>query len=225
MHISNPDIVNQIEFVQGILSTVPQFRMSLSVVWNGVTPNRLFKNFRHGSHHYGDREDDKFKIIKRLFQHEDTNYVLWLDDSVRIVEPSWLNQLGVVVAKQKIPVGMFGPKYVVPIDDSVVGTEERWLKQQPWYQGRPMRNLKGLPASVGPFYKHFVSSWCFLISRKAIDAGIPCDQCDETIMGEQLYQAGLPVMSFNTQHQVIGRKSNALTLSDVPSSTWHWRGS
>ena len=181
---------------------------SLAFVTGLVASGDVTKHYRHLTNDY------KYPVMREMFHDRslpiDTKWVLWFDDdSIADRDPNWLTVLSqsIVQHHRKENAHMFGAKFVW----TMTNTQQRLIRDRPWYRKRPFRQQSGQPSPSGNKIVFCVGGF-WALTKEAIDR---CDIPDvstelglthnggDWIIGEQLYQGGFNAKAFNASKQFI----------------------
>ena len=203
--------------LDSIIATVPLERMDLRIGSNSLCPESVAyidKLMADGivSKPYRNIENRrKYPVMREMFwdpEHPiNTKWVIWFDDdSIADRDPQWLAALGQTILQQSPePTNnhMFGRKYTWALQNG----QANMYRQRPWYKGLHFRDKVGRPTPNGNTVM-FATGGFWAISLQAIRA---CDIPDTALLhnggdvaiGEQLYQCGFGLGSFNAKNQHI----------------------
>jgi len=202
--------------LNSIISTVPQGRLdlrvgsnelnkkSLAMIQGFVDQGIITKHYRHPENAW------KYPVMREMFHDPScpiqTKWVLWFDDdSICDRTPAWINILAqAIIQHHRLDnAHMFGAPFVWTLKDG----QKAWFESRPWYHGKPWRLHNGKPAPNGNKIV-FCTGGFWAITHEAIvncdipDSGIGHNGGDLTI-GEQLYQGGYRMKSFNAKKQFV----------------------
>jgi len=208
--------------LNAILATVPEGRRDLRVASNAVCATTeamldayvnagvITKYYKHAENAY------KYPVMREMFHDEScpitTKWVLWFDDdSICDVSPTWLATLGTSMATHHRAnnVHMFGARYIWTANDR----QRQILSSRPWFSGKPWRNAKGEPAADGKKIIFAVGGFWAITNDAIQKADIPdlgtglTHTGGDWQIGEQLYQAGFELQSFNGKKQPVRTSS------------------
>lgn len=203
--------------VNAIVSTMPKNRLDLRIGSNElcnesvrfvddlIAAGTVTKHYRHLTN------DRKYPVMREMFYDPDlpitTKWLMWFDDdSIADRNPNWLRILAEQIAKFP-QAAMFGGKLTWPLDTH----QANHYKSRPWYKGKAFRDKGGRPATNGNVV-HFAHGGCWALRVDAMQA---CNIPDPALghnggdytIGEQLYQGGFILNSWNSQKQFIHTSS------------------
>lgn len=203
--------------LDAIIGTVPQKRFDLRVGSNELCQESLryvesyvqagiiTKHYRHAGN------DRKYPVMREMFRDPalpiDTQWLLWFDDdSIADRNRDWLRILcGSIAANPDV--AMFGGKMYYQLTKAQIDT----YRSRPWFRGKAFRNKQGQAVPNGNC-AHFAHGGFWALRTNAMracdvpDANIGHNGGDYTI-GEQLYQGGFTIKSWNGQKQYVHTSS------------------
>lgn len=205
--------------VDGIISTMPAGRMDLRIGSNQlcreslayvdglVQSGTVSKHYRHQTN------DKKYPVMREMFWDAShpitTKWLLWFDDdSIADRNRMWPYLLSQrITSTYDTGARMVGD---LRIWELKTGQREMYMSR-PWYKRRPFRDRSGRPAPNGNKIAFAAGGFWALEVEAMRAAGIPDELLghnggDYTI-GEQLWQAGFTVASWNSQKQFIRTSS------------------
>lgn len=206
--------------LESFLSTTPRDRIDLRVGSNALNPQSLAliqKYVDEGviTKHYEHKENVyKYPVMREMFWDEShpitTKWILWFDDdSICDRTPAWLNVLGqhIIQHHRRDNAHMFGAPFIWTLQNG----QKQWYERRPWHRGKPWRLHNGQPSPNGNKII-FPTGGFWALSREAM---IACNIPDPEIghnggdvtIGEQLYQGGYRMKSWNAKKQFIHTSS------------------
>ena len=203
----------QHQCLESIVRTVPEDRMDLRVIANAAGQKTIdyLAKLPVRKIYLHDKNKFKYPAMREVFKDEkdpiETNYVIWFDDCARVSHGNWLNLLAEDISKQPDYVGMYGAKMTYVFKTHRPKDPREWFKRQSWHHGKPFRTRKGNPAPNGDSI-HFCAGWFWAIRTDVLrEHDIPCEaaiqQGGDILIGEQLYQAGYKIKSFNAGKALV----------------------
>jgi hypothetical protein len=178
----------------------------------GSTTTALIDHFiRTGriTRHYMHVENDKkYPVMREMFHDKalpiTTDYVVWFDDDSVVLQQDWLQSLlGMIKEYHPKGVRLFGPKRMWTYSLQQIA----WVKQAPWYRGRPFQDNSGRESPNGD--KVFFASGGFwaLASHVIREQDIPDVRIGHNggdyNVAEQVWQGGWSLQQFSTDKSII----------------------
>jgi len=203
-----------------LVGTVPAGRVDIRVGSNELNPKSvaLIRGLQDQgliTKHYQHRENAfKYPVMREMFFDKahpiETKWVLWFDDdSICDKTPAWLNILAQAIIQhhRRDHAHMFGAPFVWTLQ----GGQKQWFEQANWWKGKPWRLHNGKPSPNGNKII-FCTGGFWAITHEAI---VRCDIPDKRLghnggdytIGEQLYQGGYKMKSFNAKKQFVHTSS------------------
>lgn len=225
--------------LESFLSTTPRERIDLRVGSNALNRKSLELIQRHvdtgviTKHYRHDHNAWKYPVMREMFYDDShpitTKWLLWFDDdSICDRTPAWLNTLvhHIVQNHQRDNAHMFGAPFVWTLQPG----QKEWFERRPWHHGKPWRLQNGTPAPNGNKIL-FCSGGFWALTTAAMRA---CNIPDPDIghnggdvcIGEQLYQGGYRLKSWNAKKQFVHtssvqRRGKTLPMPGTPGhATW-----
>lgn len=198
--------------LDSILRTIPLERLDLRIAANCVgqaTLNYIRTLPATKLYTYTDNPG-KYKIMRDMLWDEHlpitTNYFAWFDDNCHVQHNNWVNMLAQDIAIQPAHVAMYGLKMYYSFDFDKEDPRA-WLEGQDWHKGFPLRTNRGNPAPNGDC-THFCADWFFVMRTDAMrKSQIPSlgleQKGGDMVIGEQLYQNGYALKSFNVGKSLV----------------------
>jgi hypothetical protein len=203
--------------LDAIIATVPGGRMDLRVGSNQlcdesvryidsyVQAGLVRKHYRHVNN------DRKYPVMREMFWDPslpiETKWLLWFDDdSIADRNRDWLRILASCI-DQNADAAMFGAKLIWTVDPG----QANFLRRRPWHKGKAFRARNGNPSPNGNTIL-FAHGGFWALRTDAMRA---CDIPDRELghnggdytIGEQLYQGGFTLKSWNGQKQYVHTSS------------------
>lgn len=188
-------------------------RRSVDLVQRYVDYGAVTKHYRHTGNDY------KYPVMREMFHDNDhpitTKWLLWFDDdSICDVDARWLNILCAHIAQnhRDKEAHMVGASFVW----TTTTKQRAILESRPWYRRRPWRLQNGHPGGGNGTKIIFPTGGFWALTVEAMRAadipdlgtGLTHNGGDWQI-GEQLYQAGYSLKTFNTRKQFVRTSSVA----------------
>jgi len=183
-------------------------KKSLAMVQGYVDQGIITKHYHHPNN------DFKYPVMREMFHDKshpiNTKWVIWFDDdSIADRTPAWLNILAQAIIQhhRRDHAHMFGAPFVWTLQ----GGQKQWFEEAPWHKGKPWRLHNGKPSPNGNKIV-FCTGGFWAITAEAIrncdipDRRLGHNGGDYTI-GEQLYQGGYKMKSFNAKKQFVHTSS------------------
>lgn len=197
--------------VDSLLKTCPRLRTSLRVFAYDIGEDtaEYLSGLRLDHLDFCSNMSPDYPLERSLWDDRGgiyTDYLIWLESPAQIVHAGWLDRLAETILKQNGDVGLYGVKRRY-----VVSEEERlWLERQSWHQGRPLRDRRGNPSAHGDSV-FYCDRWCWAGSYHALRKSgvpripeiVPGDLDRDIIRGEQIYQNGYRMKSFNAAGELV----------------------
>lgn len=183
-------------------------KLSTAMIEKYVKEGVVSKYYRHN--------DNKFKypVMRDMFwdaSHPiDTKWILWFDDdSVCNRTPAWLNILvqHIIQYHRRDNAHMFGAPFVWTLQNG----QKEWFEQRPWHRGKQWRLHNGQGSPNGNKIQ-FCTGGFWALSKEAMMAcNIPDMEIGhnggDVCIGEQLYQGGYRMKSWNAKKQFVNTSS------------------
>jgi len=203
-----------------IITTVPFERMDLRVGSNALN-NRsveMIENFvKQGviTKHYRHRSNDmKYPVMREMFHDPEhpitTKWVLWFDDdSIADQTPAWLNLLAqhIIQYHRRDNAHMFGAPFVWTLKPG----QRQWYEGRAWHKGKPWRAHNGKPSPNGNKILFCTGGFWAITYEAIVKANIPDAELGhnggDVTIGEQLYQAGFGMKTWNAKKQFVHTSS------------------
>ena len=206
--------------LESFLSTTPRGRIDLRVGSNAlnrksrdliqryVDEGVITKHYRHDDNAW------KYPVMREMFYDDShpitTKWILWFDDdSICDRTPAWLNTLvhHIVQNHQRDNAHMFGAPYVWTLQQG----QKEWFESRPWYRGKPWRLQNGTPSPNGNKILFCTGGFWALTTEAMRACNIPDPDIGhnggDVCIGEQLYQAGYRMKSWNAKKQFVNTSS------------------
>lgn len=202
--------------LESLLRTTPRDRIDLRVGSNALNKKSvdmieryvkqgvITKHYQHPVNAY------KYPVMREMFWDTalpiQTKWVLWFDDDTLCTRtPAWLSILAqqIIQFHRRENAHMFGAPFVWTLQAG----QKEWFESRPWYKGKPWRLHNGEPSPNGNKIP-FATGGFWALTHEAI---VKCDIPDTEIghnggdvcIGEQLYQGGFRMKSWNAKKQFI----------------------
>jgi hypothetical protein len=208
--------------LNSIMTTVPPSRMDLRVATNQVAPETVtYLQTLPITKVYADtRARRKYPAMREMFWDPvlpiNTQWLIWFDDDtwVRPECSRWLSLLGDAIVSDPDPLlGMLGMRRQHPLIHASPRRDPRqWFRSATWWRNRSMRDAKGNPIPNGSRI-HFCPGGFFALRVDAMKAcDIPdtrlCHNGGDIVIGEQLWQGGFTLRSFNEEKSVVAQNDS-----------------
>lgn len=205
-----------------ILATIPHSRMDLRVGSNElcqqsvdfiedlVRQGLITKHYRHTENAY------KYPVMREMFWDPEhpitTKWVIWFDDdSICDVELNWIRYAAQHIAQyhKGRDAHMLGAPFLWSPNTS----QQQIFQSRPWHQGRPLRAKDGRSSPNGKHIRFAAGSFWLLTHEALVAANIPdlgtglTHTGGDWQIGEQLYQAGYELQTFNQKKQFVRSSS------------------
>jgi ADP-heptose:LPS heptosyltransferase/GT2 family glycosyltransferase len=201
----------------GLLATVPVDRLDLRVATNEVPDATLdyLKSLPITKLYINKTNRHKYPVMRDMFWDPDqpitTNYVLWLDDDTRVVQPYWISDLAqTIINNHAYGYRMYGNIMYHDLANMVRGDNrpDAWFRSASWYRGRNFRVRCGREETPNGSIIDFAVGWCWAISTELIRlADIPDTRLGhnggDITIGEQVHQAGYLIKQWNKGKSMI----------------------
>lgn len=202
--------------LESFLATVPRDRIdlrvgsnelnakSLAMIQGYVDQGVITKHYRHPGNDY------KYPVMREMFHDQQhpirTKWVLWFDDdSICDQTPAWLNVLvqKIIEHHRRDNAHMFGAPFVWTLQAG----QKEWYESRPWHRSRPWRLHNGKPSPSGNKIIFCTGGFWALTHQAIVKCDIPdpgiAHNHGDVIIGEQLYQNGFRMKSFNARKQFV----------------------
>ena len=206
--------------LESFLSTTPRERIDLRVGSNALNAKSLDLIQRYidagaiTKHYRHDRNVWKYPVMREMFYDAscpiDTKWILWFDDdSICDRTPAWLNTLvhHIVQNHQRDNSHMFGAPFVWTLQPG----QKEWFERRPWYRGKPWRLQNGTPSPNGNKVLFCTGGFWALTTEAMRACNIPDPEIGhnggDVCIGEQLYQGGYRMKSWNAKKQYVNTSS------------------
>lgn len=158
--------------------------------------------------HYAHKTNEKkYPVMRKMFRDPDapiaTKWLIWFDDdSMCDKNPDWLALLAQQIVNYPTA-DMFGPVRFYRLTEQ----QPKWVREAPWFRGRPFRDKGGRPQPNGDKVHFAVGAFWALRTEAMIKCDIPCQRLghnggDWTI-GEQLYQGGFNLKNWTGDKGIV----------------------
>jgi hypothetical protein len=201
--------------LNSIVSTVPPSRMDLRVATNqvGLETVNYLRSLPITKIYPDQKARRKYPAMRQMFYDKkdpiDTRYVVWYDDDSYVRNQAWLALLCECIKAQdaKEKVGMYGSLMWHPLKHPQGKDPKAWFRAAKWYRDQPFRDQRGRGTPNGNKI-HFCVGGFWAISLEAMKAcDIPCTRLNhnggDICIGEQLWQGGYAMKSFNGKKEFI----------------------
>ena len=196
-----------------LLGTQSQ-RRQIRVVCSGVSNSTLeFLSALEGSSNVdsylaAEAGVSKWEALQLLLEDSSNpitdRWLAWFDTTARPgPDPQWYPKLASAICHhQKAAVRLLGQLAVQPYTLQQMA----WIKERPWYRGRPFQLANGVEDPKGTHIQHVQGDF-FAAEVKALrEVGGPDIDAGELtgpILAEQLHQAGYKIRSWNQYQQFV----------------------
>jgi hypothetical protein len=201
--------------LNSIVQTVPPSRMDLRVATNqvGLDTTNYLRSLPITKIYNDTKNRRKYPAMRQMFYDKsdpiNTRYVLWYDDDSYVRNQAWLTMLCECIKAQdpKEKVGMYGSQMWHPLKHPQGKDPKVWFRNAPWFRNRDFRDQRGRGTPNGNKI-HFCVGGFWAISLEAMKAcDIPCPRLNhnggDICIGEQLWQGGYAMKSFNAKKEFI----------------------
>ncbi|TXH12277.1 MAG: hypothetical protein E6R03_13230 [Hyphomicrobiaceae bacterium] len=183
-------------------------RKSLDLIQRYVDTGVITKHYRHDTNAW------KYPVMREMFYDPahpiTTKWILWFDDdSICDRTPAWLNTLvhHIVQNHQRDNAHMFGAPFVWTLQAG----QKEWFERRPWYRGKPWRLQNGIPSPNGNKILFCTGGFWALTTEAMRACNIPDPDIGhnggDVCIGEQLYQGGFRMKSWNAKKQFVNTSS------------------
>lgn len=199
--------------LDAILKTCPPERVELRLGSNQLGMRSadyvrgLEREGRVRLHYAHTTNERKYPVMRKMFhdpEHPiDTKWLVWFDDdSMCDKNQDWLALLAQQIVNYP-DMDMFGPVRFYRLSE----LQPQWVREAPWFKGRPFRDKSGKPQPNGDKTHFVVGAFWALRTEAMRKADIPCRRLghnggDWTI-GEQLYQAGFKQKNWTGSKEIV----------------------
>jgi len=206
--------------LNSIISTVPANRMDLRVGSNALNKKSLKMINDYVAEgiitkHYQNKQNRlKYPVMRDMFfdpKHPiDTKWVLWFDDdSIADRTPAWSNLLAqhIVQYHRRNNAHMFGAPFVWTMKDE----QRKWVKSRSWYNNKAFRLHNGKSSPSGNRINFCTGGFWAITHEAIVKCNIPDPEIGhnggDIMIGEQLWQGGLGMKTWNAKKQFIHTSS------------------
>lgn len=199
--------------LDAILRTCPPERIELRVGSNELGQKSmdyvqgLGREGQLRLHYHHPKNHKKYPVMREMLHDAanpvTTKWVIWFDDDTMCDKnQDWLALLSQQIVNYP-DVDMFGPARFYRLSE----LQPQWLREAPWYKGRPFRDKGGKGIPNGDKVHFCVGAFWALRTEAMLKADIPCKRLghnggDWTI-GEQLYQAGFKMKNWTGAKDIV----------------------
>lgn len=179
-------------------------KKSLALIDKYVGEGAITKHYKHP------KNDFKYPVMREMFWDEscpiDTKWILWFDDdSICNRTPAWLNILvqHIIQHHQRDNAHMFGAPFVWTLQNG----QKEWFESRGWHRGKKWRLHNGQASPNGNKIQFCTGGFWALSKEAMINCNIPEPDIGhnggDVCIGEQLYQGGYRMKSWNAKKQFI----------------------
>lgn len=204
------------KLLDSVIKTVPKLNLQLRVLATETSraTTEYAKNLSSALVVEYPAGTSKYQAMRQAFWDEnypiETRYIAWFDGRTRIAHDDWLNELCKTIIAQRADVGAYGVKQLVKLQDAGLQLAQfiSRISSRPWYGNRPLGPGQG--GSHGEYARGLADDFFVLRSDAIRKCDLPDEElitseelAGELLLGEQLYQGGFKVMSFNVGRAFI----------------------
>jgi hypothetical protein len=206
--------------LESFLASTPRERIDLRVGTNALNSEsmKLLRRYEEQgviSKIYENAQNRyKYPVMRDMFYDPEhpitTKWVLWFDDdSICDRTPAWLNILAHHIIKhhRRDNAHMFGAPFIWTLQQG----QKEWYERRPWHKGRPWRLHNGQPSPSGNKILFATGGFWALTHEAMVACQIPDVELGhnggDVTIGEQLYQGGYGMKTWNAQKQFIHTSS------------------
>ena len=219
-----------------VLATTPKERRQIRIVCNQVCNRTLqwLSKLRDEGYVYriiaNPINRKKYPAMRQLFWDKECpiedKWIVWFDDdSIADKDATWLRKLGqLIVHTYNDGCRMFGAIRIWNFSTSQI----QWIRSRPWYHGKYFQTKNGREAPNAQKVLFTVGGFWAIETAVMRQAGIPDVQIGNNggdyMLGEQVWQAGWKLRSWNERKQFVHTSSVARRgLSEPHTGEPSWK--